>query len=95
MANKSEVRPLKTAQESEMGMAPGICRSNSCRFLDQHPLTAALDKLIKHQTQIGQGETAHVEAKELGSVPCAELQTNVGWGGMFKSRIFNLLRDLI
>jgi hypothetical protein len=36
--------------------------------LDQHPLTATLDELVKHETYISQSEAADVKAKELGCV---------------------------
>jgi hypothetical protein len=60
-----------TAQESGMWKVSGIRRITSCPFLDQHPLASPLDKLVKHQTQIGHDETAHVEAEELSGVSCA------------------------
>ena len=78
-----------------MGRVSGICRITSCTFLDQNVLATSLDILVKHHTQIGQSKAAHVEAEEFGGVSCTELQTNVGGGGMFESRIFNLLSDLI
>lgn len=54
----------------------GICRMN--RLLAQDPFTAPLDKFIKHDAQISQCKAAHVEAKELGCMTCAKLQTDVG-----------------
>jgi hypothetical protein len=63
--------------------------------LNQHPLTTTLDELIKHKSHISQGKATDVEAEELGRVSGAEFQTDVGWGGVLESWIFDLLGDLI
>lgn len=65
-----------------------------CR-LDQHPLATALDKLVKHEAYISQGEAADVEAEELGCMPCAQLQADVGRRGVLEPGVLDLLGDLI
>lgn len=70
MASTGHLRVLDSMERC------GIFRMD--RILAQDPFTAPLDKLIKHHAQISQCKAAHIEAKELGCMTCAELQTDVG-----------------
>ena len=67
-----------------MDKSPGSEAHNTTKQdrLDQHPLAAALDEFVKHETYISERETANVEAEELGCVSSAQLQAYVGRRGV-------------
>jgi len=63
--------------------------------LCQNPFRAPLDVLVDKHADIAKHKAADVEAKELGRVSRAELETNVCWRRVPETWIFDLSCDLI
>lgn len=63
--------------------------------LRKNPFTAPLDELIQQYTQIIQHEPTDEKAKELGGVPCAELQAHLRFVCVAQARILDLSCNLI
>jgi hypothetical protein len=61
----------------------------------QNPFASSLDEFVQHQPDIVQGEAADVEAKELGCVARAQLQSDLGLGRALESGVFDLPSNLI
>lgn len=48
----------------------------------KNPFAASLDELVKQRRQVGQHEAANVKAKKLGSMPGAQLESNLSFISM-------------
>lgn len=59
------------------------------------PLRASLDELVEKSAQICQYEATNVETKELGCVPNAQFEPNVGLRSAFEAGVHHLACNLI
>lgn len=62
---------------------------------NKNPLTSSLDEFIEEHSNVVEHEAADVEAKELGGVTNAELETDLCLVGVSKAWIFDLTSNLI
>ena len=65
------------------------------RISYKNPFTSPLNEFVQQHPNVCQHEAADVEAEELGGVAGAELETDLSFVGMSKSRVFDLTCDLI